>query len=70
MEDEAIWKRRFLIFSIVRISGLAIFIGGLGIAFADWIQAGGLPQLGIPLALLGLVEAVLAPRLLKRAWRV
>ena len=70
MDEEALWKRRFHIFALVRLFGLALFFLGLAIAFSDLLGRGGLPIAGIPLALLGLADAVLAPRLLKRFWRV
>ena len=69
MDDEALWKRRFLLFTLVRLSGLAVFFLGLAIAFSDWIEPGGMPAAGIPVALLGLADAVLAPRVLKRFWK-
>lgn len=68
MSDEALWKRRFHLFALLRLAGLAVFLLGLAIGFADWLRDGGLPQLGIPLALAGLALAVLSPRLLKRSW--
>lgn len=67
-DDEALWKRRFLLFMLLRLSGLLIFFLGIGIAFSDWLRSGGLPAVGIPVALLGLADAVLAPRILKRFW--
>lgn len=70
MDDEALWKRRFLLFTLVRVAGLALFLLGMGIAFSDWLRPGGLPQAGVPLMFLGLAQAVLAPRLLKRIWRI
>ena len=69
MIDEAEWKKRFLVFSILRISGLALFLLGIGIAFTDLLKPGGWPLLGGILAILGAVEAVLIGRILKKAWR-
>ena len=69
MDDEALWKRRFHVFALVRLTGLGVFFLGLGIGFSDWIRPGGFPAVGIPIALLGLADAVLAPRVLKRFWR-
>ena len=69
MIDEAEWKRRFLIFSALRIAGLALFLLGIAIAFSDLLKPGGWPLLGGILAIIGAVEAVLIGRLLKRAWR-
>ena len=69
MIDEAEWKRRFLIFSALRIAGLALFLLGIAIAFSDLLKPGGWPLLGGILAILGAVEAVLIGRILKKAWR-
>ena len=69
MIDEAEWKKRFLIFSVLRISGLALFLLGVAIAFSDLLKPGGWPLLGGILAILGAVEAVLIGRILKKAWR-
>ncbi|MFC7535797.1 hypothetical protein ACFQPG_00270 [Sphingomonas sp. GCM10030256] len=68
MSEEDVWKRRFAVFALVRLAGLAIFFLGIAIAFSDWLRVGGWPVLGIPIALAGLADAVLAPRLLKRVW--
>ena len=69
MIDQAEWKKRFLIFSVLRLSGLALFLLGIGIAFSDLLKPGGWPLLGGILAVLGAVEAVLIGRILKKAWR-
>jgi len=70
MDDEAVWKKRFLVFMLVRLAGLVLFFVGLAIAVSDWIRPGGMPWLGVPIALLGLADSVLAPRLLKRLWGI
>lgn len=69
MIDDAEWKRRFLVFSALRIGGLALFLLGIAIAFSDLLKPGGWPLLGGILAILGAVEAVLIGRILKKAWR-
>ena len=69
MDDEAAWKRRFLVFTVVRLAGLALFLAGMGVGFSDWLRPGGVPAAGVPLMFLGLAQAVLAPRILKRLWR-
>ena len=69
MIDDAEWKRRFLVFSALRIAGLLLFLLGIAIAFSDLLKPGGWPLLGGILAILGAVEAVLIGRILKKAWR-
>jgi hypothetical protein len=57
-----------LIYSLVRLGGLAIFFLGIAIAFSNLARPGGWPQLGAIIAILGVIDAMFAPRLLKRAW--
>ena len=68
MDDEALWKRRFLVFMAIRLAGLATFFLGIGIAFTDLLREGGMPTLGAILAIIGVLDAVLAPRVLKKMW--
>lgn len=68
MADEDLWRRRFLAYSAVRVAGLAIFLLGIAIAYSNLVRPGGWPQLGAVIAILGAVDSVFAPRLLKRAW--
>ena len=69
MTDEAEWKKRFLLFSMLRIAGLGLFLLGIGIAFSDLLKPGGWPLLGGILAVVGALEAVLIGRILKKGWR-
>ncbi len=68
MDDEALWKRRFLIFTLVRLAGLATFFLGIAIAFSDLVRDGGWPVVGVIVAIMGLIDAVFAPRILKLQW--
>lgn len=68
--DEAADKKRFHIFMALRLGGLLLLFAGLAIGFSDWVRPGGLPAVGVPLALAGLIEALLAPKILKRITRV
>ena len=68
MDDEALWKKRFLLFMAVRLAGLATFFLGIAIAYTDLVREGGLPALGGILAIVGVVDAVFAPRVLKKMW--
>jgi hypothetical protein len=67
-EDDTLWRKRLQIYSLVRLGGLAIFFLGLAIIYTDLLRRGGWPQVGAVVAILGAVDALLAPRLLKRAW--
>ena len=68
MDDETLWKRRFLIVMAARLFGLATFILGVGITYGDVVREGGHPTLGAVLIVIGVIDAVFAPKLLKRHW--
>ena len=68
MDDEATWRNRLLIYSLVRFGGLAIFFLGLAIIYTNILRQGGWPQVGAIVAILGAIDALFAPRLLTRAW--
>ncbi len=67
-DDEALWRRRFLIFMLVRLFGLAVFFLGVAIAFSDLVREGGWPAVGGIIAIMGAIDAVFAPRMLKKVW--
>ena len=68
MPDEEIWRRRFLVFMLVRLFGLVTFLAGIAIAYSDLVREGGWPALGAVFAIVGAIDAVLAPKLLKKLW--
>lgn len=68
MIDDETARRRLLIYSLIRFGGLAIFFFGISIIYTNLIRPGGWPQLGAVIAILGVVDSVVAPRLLKRVW--
>ena len=68
MADESQWRRRFFAYTAVRLGGLAIFFLGIAIAYSDLIRAGGWPRVGAIIAILGAIDTVFAPRLLKKGW--
>lgn len=68
MADEALWKRRFHLFMAARLFGLAMFLAGVAIAFSDLVRDGGWPLLGGVLAIMGAIDAVFSPRLLRKVW--
>jgi hypothetical protein len=67
-EDDARWRKRLLVYSLVRFGGLAIFFLGVAIIYTDLLRRGGSPQIGAIIAIMGVLDALLAPRLLKKAW--
>lgn len=68
MHDDAVWKRRFHLFALVRLAGLATIFLGVAIAYTGLVRDGGWPAVGLVVAILGLIDAVFAPRFLKRQW--
>ena len=66
--DEDVARQRLLIYSLVRFGGLLIFFLGIAIMYTNLVRPGGWPQVGAIVAILGVVDAFVAPRLLKRAW--
>ena len=68
MADEAVWRRRFLLFMAARLFGLLTFLAGLAIVFTDVLREGGWPQVGAILIVVGAIDAVFAPKLLKKQW--
>jgi len=68
MPDEATFKRRLAIYTLLRFGGIAIFLVGVAIAYSDLVRSGGWPQVGAIIAIAGVLDAFIAPRLLKRAW--
>jgi hypothetical protein len=68
MADEATWKRRFYLFMGARLFGLATFLAGMAIMFTDILREGGWPVVGAIIMVAGLVDAVVAPKLLRKQW--
>ena len=68
MKDEELWKKRFQIFAAIRLVGVVTFLLGVTIAFSDLVRPGGWPLVGGVLAIIGVVDALVAPRVLKRGW--
>jgi ABC-type uncharacterized transport system permease subunit len=68
MVDEAEWKRRFHVLMLARFAGLTVFLLGLAVTYSDLLREGGWPQVGAILIVIGLIDAVFAPKLLKKMW--
>ncbi|MDP9163155.1 MAG: hypothetical protein M3N06_03550 [Pseudomonadota bacterium] len=65
-EEEA--KRRFGLFALVRLSAVALVMLGIAVALTGLMRPGGWPVPGIAIGLIGVAEALLGPRLLRKAW--
>lgn len=68
MDEDAIWRKRLVIYSLIRLAGLAIFFFGLAVIYTNVLRKGGWPQFGAVIAICGVIDAMFAPRLLKWAW--
>ena len=66
--DEDTARRRLLLYTLVRFGGLLIFFLGLAIIYTNLLRRGGWPQVGAIVAIMGVIDAMFAPLLLKRAW--
>jgi len=69
MNDDELWKQRFQLFMAVRLAGLMILAAGMAIAFTDLVRPGGWKMLGGILVVVGAIDAVFAPKVLKRRWK-
>ena len=66
--SDDVWRRRFQIFMLVRVFGVATFLLGIAIAFSDFVRPGGWPLVGGLISIAGAIDAVFAPRMLKKLW--
>jgi hypothetical protein len=68
MGDDTRARNRLLAYTAVRFAGLAIFFLGIAVMYTSLLRPGGWPQVGAIIVILGAIDAVLAPRVLKKAW--
>ena len=68
MADEDLWRRRFQTFMLVRLFGLAVFVTGIFVIYTDLLREGGWPAVGAILSVMGALDAVFAPKMLKKLW--
>jgi hypothetical protein len=67
--SDDIWRKRFQLFMLVRLVGVATFLLGIAIAYSDLVRPGGWPLVGGLITIAGAIDAVFAPRLLKTLWQ-
>jgi protein-S-isoprenylcysteine O-methyltransferase Ste14 len=68
MDDGTKARNRLLTYTAVRFFGLAVFFIGIAVMFTDWVRPGGWSQVGAIIAIMGVIDALFAPMLMKRAW--
>jgi hypothetical protein len=68
MDESDVWRKRLLTYSLVRAVGVLLFFVGLAIIYTNLVRPGGWPQVGAVVAIVGAIDALLAPRLIKQAW--
>ena len=67
--DEETWRNRFILLNLTRIGGTIVVLVGLYIWNTDSWRQGGAIEIGLPLALIGLVISFWAPQWLARRWK-
>jgi hypothetical protein len=68
MADDELWRRRFSIFMLTRLFGVATFFLGIAIIYTDLLREGGWPAVGAIVVIVGIIDAVFAPKLLRKLW--
>jgi hypothetical protein len=66
--SDDVWRKRFQLFMLARVFGVATFLLGIAIAFSDFVRPGGWPLVGGLVSIAGAIDAVFAPRVLKKLW--
>ena len=68
MDEDEQARNRLLAYTAVRFAGLTVFFLGVAIMYTGLVRPGGWPQLGAIVAIMGVIDALFAPFLLKKAW--
>jgi hypothetical protein len=68
VDDERKWRNRLLAYTGVRAFGIAVMLFGIAIMYTDLAREGGWPQVGAIIAIMGVIDALFAPRMLKKLW--
>ena len=67
--SDDVWRKRFQLFLLVRLAGVATFLLGIAVAYTDLVRYGGWPLVGGLISIAGAIDSVFAPRLLKKLWQ-
>jgi hypothetical protein len=68
-QDDDLWRSRFIAVNMLRIGGTGVVLIGLAIWYTNVVVAGGLPIIGFPLAVAGLIASFWGPVALTRHWK-
>lgn len=68
MTKDELWRSRFMVLTLARLAGVAMFMLGVAIMYTDLLRDGGWPQVGAILAIVGALDALLVPRVLRKGW--
>ena len=68
MDEDTRARNRLLAYTAVRFAGLVVFFLGIAVMYTNLLRPGGWPQVGAIIVILGVLDAVLAPHVLKKAW--
>ena len=67
-DDDAKWRNRLLVMTMVRLSGVVIIGLGLVVALTSMVIPGGNRIAGALIIVAGTFDAAFAPLLVKRMW--
>ncbi len=67
MTEDNLAKRRFLMLTVFRFSGVALAFTGISIVMKRWLEPADI--IGTVLIALGAFEVIVLPLILVRAWR-
>jgi hypothetical protein len=67
--SEATWRNRFILLNLTRIGGTVVVLISLLIWYGDVYREGGAVEIGLPLALIGLVISFWGPKRLAQKWK-
>ena len=67
MDDQQA-RNRLLVYTLLRGGGVVIFLLGVAIIYTNLLRPGGWPQVGAIVAIVGVVDAMVMPLLIKRSW--
>lgn len=68
-EQERLARVRFAILNAAKVSGIVLMAFGMWTWFGDLVRVGGYAPIGLPLFALGLIEALVLPKILASRWR-